>query len=102
MKKITLLGLAIILSACSDLSALSGGNTASDSTKAKMQSCLLMEGNSRFQAGTLFTQGIKATAKDMVSTCMKKLALESMGISAESQTAAENIIANLQSLRSAQ
>lgn len=101
MKKFALLGAVIMLAACSEFSGLSGSGTAS-SANAQMKTCLFAEANSRYQAGTLFTAGIKETASDLVKTCMKKLALQSVGISAESQSTAENIISNLQNFANAQ
>jgi ribonuclease Z len=59
---------------------------------------LLAEAQSKFQAGTLFTQGLSATADELVATCAKKLALQAAGISEENKTMAENIITNLKSL----
>ena len=92
MKKVLFcLAMLFMLSGCDTLSQYSGV-TGGDSTKAKMHACLLDDASSRFQAGTLFTQGISATAKDMVKSCMQKLALQSVGISQESQSTAMSII----------
>jgi len=104
MKKIAFLTLAVMFAGCSQLSQFtSAGNSADNgSVRAKMQSCMLNEAQSRFQAGTLFNSSISATADDLVATCTKKLALQSLGISNESKTAAENIITNLKNLSSAQ
>ena len=103
MKKVAFIGMALMLAACSDLSALTGSAGGADSSvKARMHSCLLTEGNNRLQAGTLFTNSISATAKEMVGTCVKKLALQSAGISAESQSMAETIISNLRTMSNAQ
>ena len=101
MKKSILLGSLMLLAACSEFSGLAGGN-AGDSTQAQMKTCLLAEANTRYQAGTLFTNSIKETASDMVTTCMKKLALQSVGISEQSQSTAESIISNLKNFASAQ
>ncbi|MBR2299907.1 MAG: hypothetical protein IJ870_04980 [Alphaproteobacteria bacterium] len=100
MKKSLLLAGVVLLAACSQISGVSNNGSA-DSSQAKMKACLLTEANSRYQAGTLFTSGIKETATDLVKTCMKKLALESAGISSESQSTAESIISNLKSLSNA-
>ena len=103
MKKSVLLAAVLLLGACSDMSAFTGNSaTAGSSTSARMKTCLTTEAGSRYQAGTLFTSSIKDTATDLVKTCTKKLALESAGISAESQATAENIISNLKSLAAAQ
>lgn len=100
MKKIALLGIMLMLSGCEHLTSMQTG--ANTSVKGKMQSCLMTEAQSRLQAGSLFNNTVTATAKDMVGVCMKRLALESAGISQESQTTAENIITNLQALRNMQ
>ena len=57
--------------------------------------------NEKLQAGTLFTKSISETSDELVNTCLKKLALQAAGISEESQSAAESIIANLKTLSSA-
>lgn len=104
MKKSILLACVLLLGACSEMSAFTGNTatTADSSSMAKMRTCLTAEAGSRYQAGTLFTNSIKETASDLVKTCTKKLALESVGISAESQSTAESIISNLKTLATAQ
>lgn len=104
MKKITILSLVIILLACAESSSSDGllsaftATDANSSVRQKMQSCMLLEAQNKFQAGTLFTQGLSATADELVATCAKKLALQAAGINAETKTAAENIITNLRNL----
>lgn len=103
MKKLTIIGLALALSACADSSSggfLSGLTTtdANSSIRQKMQACMVTEAQSKFQAGTLFTKGLSDTADELVATCAKKLALQSVGISEESKSAAENIITGLKSM----
>lgn len=101
MKKIAFLGLALVLAGCSQLSQFTGGSgsgTANGSVRAKMQSCMFNEASAKFQAGTLFSNSLSATADELVSTCAKKLALQSLGISEENKTAAESIIANFQNM----
>jgi len=97
MKKIFILAAVLTIAACSDLSSYTTTDSNS-SVKARMNACMLSEAQTKLQNGTLFTSGIKDTASTLVSTCTKKLALQSMGISEESQTAAENIISNLKTL----
>ena len=98
MNKYVLLGFCVLgLAACADLSQYTAADSSAPA-QTKMKACLLSEANTRLQAGTLFTNTIKATASDMVSTCTKKLMLESAGISEESQTAAQSIISNLKTL----
>lgn len=100
MKKFAILSTLILISGCSLLNTHSS-NTATgseSSIRAKMQSCLMSEANAKFQTGTLFTNSISATADELVSTCTQKLALQSLGISQESKSTAENIITNLRNM----
>ncbi len=97
MKKFALLTVFALLAGCSQFSADSAATTG-NTTSTRMKACMLSEANSRYTAGTLFTNSIRETASDLVKTCMKKLALESAGISAESQSAAENIISSLKTM----
>jgi hypothetical protein len=98
MKKVLLSVLVLLVCACSaDLSKYATAD-ANASTKTRMRACMVAEANSRLQAGTLFSQGISATADEIVEVCLKKLALESAGISSESQSTAETIIQNLKNL----
>ena len=98
MKKIICATVAFIaLSACADISKYT---TVAENatTKEKMRACMISEANNKFQAGTLFSASISATADELVSTCINKLALQSVGISEESKSTAENIISNLKNL----
>lgn len=99
MKKFTFIASVLMLAACSEFASGTSGDT---STSARVKSCLLSEAQSRYQAGTLFTNSVKETASDITKTCLKKLALESAGISSETQSTAESIISNLKTFASAQ
>lgn len=99
MKKALFLSL-LLLSGCAELSQYATADSNA-SAKTKMRACLVSEANSRFQAGTLFTQSISVTSDELVSVCLKRLALESAGISQESQSTASTIIQNLKNLGSA-
>jgi len=97
MKKFYLIALTAVLAGCAQMSSMTGAS--SDSTvSARMKTCLISEANSRYQAGTLFTNTIKATATDMVKTCSRNLALQSAGITPETQATAEGIISNLRTM----
>lgn len=103
MKKIAILGLMLALVACSQ--SASGGflssltaTDANSSVRQKMQACMLTEAQNKLQAGTLFTQGLSATADELVATCAKKLALQSVGITSENKAAAEGIINSLRNM----
>lgn len=102
MKNILWVIAIMIIAGCANLGSMlssSGSSSTTDSSaRGKMQACMLTEAQSRFQAGTLFNDTITNTAQDLVSTCAKKLALESMGISQQSQSDATNIINNLKNL----
>ncbi len=101
MKKIILATVALlVVSACADISKYT---TVAENatTKEKMRACMISEANTKFQAGTLFSAGISATAEELVNTCINKLALQSVGISEESKSTAETIITNLKNLNSA-
>lgn len=88
---------ALLLAGCADVSKYTSAD-ANAPAKTRMRACMVSEANSKFQAGTLFTKTLSATADEIVNTCIKKLALQSAGISEESQSTAKNIINNLQNL----
>ncbi len=91
---------AIVVSGCSDLSTLmSSGDKTPATTQGRLNSCMLTEANDRLAAGTLFVSGVRETARDIASTCVKKLALESAGLDTQAVTNATNI---LNSLKAAQ
>lgn len=96
MKKFLMLSL-VLLAGCAELSQYSTADSNA-SVKTKMRACLVSEANARFQSGTLFSKSISATSDELVSVCLKKLALESAGISQESQSTATTIIQNLKNM----
>ncbi len=98
MKKMLLLAL-LTLGACADLSQYTTVD-ANASAKTKMRACLVNEANARLQDGTLFTKSISVTSDELVNVCLKKLALESAGITEESQSTALTVIQNLKNLSS--
>lgn len=102
MKKVLFcLATFFMLSGCDTVAKYSTAD-ANASIKTRMRACLVSEATARFQAGTLFTQGISAASDELVETCMKKLALQSAGISEESQSTAASIIQNLKNFGTAQ
>lgn len=103
MKKITtVLAMVVALSACESLD-ISKYTTASanDSVKARLSACLLSEANTKFQNGTLLSSGLSATADEISTTCIKKLALQSAGLDSEATSTAQSILTNLQNAASA-
>lgn len=101
MKNLTLIAMLAVLCACSQVSQMQSGS-ADGGVSVKMRACLMSEANTRYQAGTLFTNSVTSTATELVKTCMQKLALQSAGISSETQSTAESIITNLKNLAAAQ
>ncbi len=99
MKKLILTASVFLLAACAQMSS---GVAENASVPSKVKTCLVSEAGTRYQAGTLFTNSVKETASDITKTCLKKLALESAGISSETQSTAETIISNLKTFGSAQ
>ena len=104
-KLLSVMALTTIISACSstgfDISKYTTVD-ANASTKAKLKACLISEANTKFQNGTLFFASISATADELANTCIKKLALESAGVTGEAQSTASTIIQNLKNLGSAE
>lgn len=102
MKKVLFcLALLFVLTGCDTVSKYSTAG-ANDSVKTRMRACLVSEATARFQSGTLFNKGVSATADELVEVCMQKLALQSVGISDESQSTAATIIQNLRNFGTAQ
>lgn len=105
-KIFAVLAVAGVLSACSsdggfDLSRFATAD-ANAPVKTRLRACLLSEANAKFQNGTLFAKGITATADELTNTCVQRLALQSVGITSESQSMASTIIQNLQNYGTAQ
>lgn len=97
MKKIFLPAMLAVLFGCADLSKYTTVDSNA-SAKTKMRACMVSEANNKFQAGTLFSSSVSVTADEIVNTCIKKLALQSAGISEESQSTAQTIITNLKNM----
>ena len=100
MKKFLICFMLLLVSGCADTSRYTTIDTNSP-VKTRMRACLVSEATAKFQAGTLFTQGLSATSDELVSICLRKLALQSAGISEESQSTAQSIIQNLRNFGSA-
>ncbi|MBP5698010.1 MAG: hypothetical protein J6W96_00600 [Alphaproteobacteria bacterium] len=99
-KSLVCLTALFMLAACDTVSQYSTAD-ANAPVKTRMRACLVNEATAKFQAGTLFAQGISATSDAMVATCMQKLALQSAGISEESQSTAAAIIQNFKNFGTA-
>ena len=98
MKKFILCFCFILFMGCSaDLSKYTNVD-ASSSIKAKMNTCLFNQANAKFQAGTLFSNSITTTAKELILTCVKDLSLQQASIPSDTQSTAESIIQNLKTI----
>ena len=105
-KLFAILAVAGALTACTadggfDLSKYTAVDSNA-SIKTRLRACLISEANTKFQNGTLFAKGVSATADELTNTCVQKLALQSAGITSESQSMASTIIQNLQNYGTAQ
>ena len=79
MKKIILASaICLLTSACATNGV--GGNMM-----VKLKTCLTEKGWTTIADGTLYNNGISATAKQISETCLNELSLQDMGI--ENQTA---------------
>ncbi len=94
MKKFLACIALLLMAGCAETSTYPTMD-ANAPVKTRMKACLISEATAKFQAGTLFVQGISATSDELVSICLRKLALQSAGISEESQSTAQSIIQNL-------
>ncbi len=92
MKKFVIIIGCFLICSCTNLQQYNSSVTT------EMKSCLITEANSRLQAGTLFTNSVKTTASEIVSSCTKQLALQSTGIDNQTQNMAENIISGLKAV----
>lgn len=100
MRKVLVCIALLLMAGCADTSKYTAVD-ANASMKTRMRACLISEATAKFQAGTLFVQGMSATSDELVNICLRKLALQSAGISEESQSAAQSIIQNLKNFGTA-
>lgn len=89
MKKCLLMAAVLGLAACDTLSALQS------SDMGNLNSCMVTEAQNRLTAGTLFTSGVMAAAKDISQGCIKKLALQKAGLDETALNSATTIINSL-------
>ncbi len=93
MKKI--IGILAVISALTACESLTSA-TKDDPIKVRMRACMVNEATAKFKAGTLANADIKTTAKEISTTCVKKLALQSAGLdTTETTTMATSVIENL-------
>ncbi|MBO4519726.1 MAG: hypothetical protein J5787_00810 [Alphaproteobacteria bacterium] len=88
-KMIGVLAVVCALTACGTFNSA----TKEDSTKVKLRSCMVQEATAKLKAGTLTTKNAKKTAKNISTSCVKKLALQSAGLDTkETETLATTVI----------
>lgn len=87
----------LLLSACSSgTSFLSNGSTTnSNSTIAKIRLCSFEEAKNKLQDGSVWTTGLQASADEISSTCIKKLALEAAGYDDTANSEAKSALSEL-------
>ena len=92
MKKmfvISVVALGMMLSACS----LSGSGTNVDSSKVRLHTCLMEEGQKQLANGSLTTGTLTSIAKEISAICVAKLALN--GSSTETVQLATEVLKTL-------
>ena len=99
MKKLALIS-CLVLGACAQLGIGSTGdaNAVPATTQAKLKACILEQAAAKVQDGSAFTAGLQATASAISSDCLKKLALESVGLDTQATSEATNALSSLMSL----
>lgn len=97
--KFGILTLAVlVLAGCAEISTLMPSSNKTPQTKQGMlNSCMLTEADDRLKDGNLFTYGIPSAAREIASTCLKKLALENSGMDGQAVLGATNILNSLKS-----
>ena len=83
MRKLFIMGLALLLAAC---------GTTANTSNASLNTCLTQKAYASLNDGSLLTTDVKTLAKNISAACLKQLALEKSGLSEESVTAATNIL----------
>ena len=93
MKKyICLLSAALCLSACQ---LQQKTQTLSLEQKSALRTCLMNESVAAVQNGTAFTADLSDLAQTIAKSCVKKQAMQNLGIDEESATWAQNILSSV-------
>ncbi len=78
---------------------LSGCATSTDGTNlttmGKMKTCLTEQAMQTLADGSLYTNGVSATAKTISNSCIKSLAMEHLGINTQTTQMATTILSAL-------
>lgn len=93
MKKniLFVMGGCLLLSAC----ATSGTDTTNLTTMGKMRVCLTEKATQSLVDGTLYANGVSATAKTISNDCIKSLTMEHLGINTQTTQMATTILSAL-------
>ena len=86
-----MLGVCLLTASC----ASTGGDVANLSTMGKMKNCLSEQAMQSLTNGTLYANGVSATAKEISNTCIKSLAMEHLGIDTQTTQMATTILSAL-------
>lgn len=93
MKKHILLtvSLCLLTSAC----ATTGSDVANVGSMTKLQPCLTEKAMQSLTDGSLYTNGVTATAKTIASSCLKSMAMERLGLDEQTTQLATTILSGL-------
>lgn len=91
----------VVLGLCALTAACGTGATDGTSltTMGKMKSCLTEQAMQTLTDGSLYTNGIKTTAKTISQSCIKSLAMENLGIDAQTTQMATTILSAMQATK---
>lgn len=70
-------------------------DTSSQTVSTGLRACLMAQAANKIQDNTVFTVGITETAKEITTTCLKNLALQSAGLEEETLTLSQSILTTL-------
>ena len=104
MMKKTLFIALLMLGACTgeEMAAyVPQGDAAATTTKGRLNACILEQAKTKVSDGSVLTQGIKATASEISSACIQKLALQSAGLDTQATQNAQSTLQSLMDLKNA-
>ena len=84
-----------ILAGCSLLAGCAASDATNLTTMGKMKTCLTEQAMQTLTDGSLYANGVSATAKTISNTCIKSLAMEHLGINTQTTQMATTILSAL-------
>ena len=84
-----------VLAGCLLLAGCAGSDATNLTTMGKMKTCLTEQAMQTLTDGSLYTNGVTATAKTISNTCIQSLALEHLGIDTQTTQMATTILSAL-------